>query len=76
MTESKCSSVLRIQYSPNLWGQPVLYLCVVMYLSVPAYYSRYSYHHRPRRGDKELHYSVQFDISQMMENIKQQYLLL
>ena len=50
MTESKCSSVLRIQYSPNLWGQPVLYLCVVMYLCVvcvPAYYSRYSYHHRP-----------------------------
>ena len=47
MTESKCGSVLRIQYSPNLWSQPVLYLCVVMYLCVPAYYSRYSYHHRP-----------------------------
>ena len=30
----------------------------------------------PRHGDKELHYSVQFDISEMMENIKQQYLLL
>ena len=29
----------------------------------------------PRHGDKELHYSVQFDITQMMENIKQ-YLLL